>query len=392
MLTNANPSPDVLPVTIDQTAREIAALCQKHSVPCGTPEDLAGLLDALGRNKLLALEFWSLIARVTDRDPSAAINDSLLAAIVEAVTSQTLAEANSAGSTERLLVRKFANMLAGEDIHAPLAPGLFSAARESAREPVAPEPGSPFKPGDKPRLVLQPEPQSTAARDPNRTSGSEPHIAIPLAAYAHADAGPNAAPRIIALAVLLAAIAGAAFALHRNPDAFTRAANAIRTAAASTTAALKSHASPKASTAPAEPSASASPVPLQQTEPSPAPVAVLPPAQHHESPAAPAKEPADESTSNAPLVVVPEALMKQNLISSRVPVFPETGDAHGRVVLEAVITSRGTVEHLRATEGDPALRRAAIDAASTWRYHPYLLNGTPADVSTTITVDFAGND
>jgi protein TonB len=84
--------------------------------------------------------------------------------------------------------------------------------------------------------------------------------------------------------------------------------------------------------------------------------------------------------------------MRQNLISSRIPIAPDPAAAHGIVVLQAVITTRGTVEHLRAIQGDPTLRRAAIDAASTWRYRPYLLNGTPVDVSTTISVDFSGND
>jgi protein TonB len=84
--------------------------------------------------------------------------------------------------------------------------------------------------------------------------------------------------------------------------------------------------------------------------------------------------------------------MRENLVSSRVPVAPDSATRHGIVVLDAVITSRGTVEHLRAIEGDSDLRRAAIDAASKWHYRPYLLNGTPVDVSTTISVDFAGND
>jgi protein TonB len=31
---------------------------------------------------------------------------------------------------------------------------------------------------------------------------------------------------------------------------------------------------------------------------------------------------------------------------------------------------------------------AAIDAVSRWRYKPYLLNGEPVEVETTITVNF----
>jgi protein TonB len=34
------------------------------------------------------------------------------------------------------------------------------------------------------------------------------------------------------------------------------------------------------------------------------------------------------------------------------------------------------------------LRQAAIDAVQTWRYKPYLLNGDPVEVETTINVVF----
>jgi protein TonB len=34
------------------------------------------------------------------------------------------------------------------------------------------------------------------------------------------------------------------------------------------------------------------------------------------------------------------------------------------------------------------LQQAAIDAVKQWRYRPYLLNGEPVEVETTINVDF----
>jgi len=89
--------------------------------------------------------------------------------------------------------------------------------------------------------------------------------------------------------------------------------------------------------------------------------------------------------------VVPAATMENNLISSRVPIFPEAAKANGvegRVVLQAIVNKDGTVGHLHVVSGDPALRRAATEAVSTWRYRPYLVNGQPAEVSTTISVDF----
>jgi periplasmic protein TonB len=35
------------------------------------------------------------------------------------------------------------------------------------------------------------------------------------------------------------------------------------------------------------------------------------------------------------------------------------------------------------------LRQAALDAVKTWRYKPYLLNGEPVEVDTTVNVIFS---
>ena len=41
--------------------------------------------------------------------------------------------------------------------------------------------------------------------------------------------------------------------------------------------------------------------------------------------------------------------------------------------------------------GHPMLAQAALDAVSNWRYRPFLLNGQPVEVETTINVIFALN-
>ncbi|HEU5451477.1 MAG TPA: TonB family protein [Terriglobales bacterium] len=60
----------------------------------------------------------------------------------------------------------------------------------------------------------------------------------------------------------------------------------------------------------------------------------------------------------------------------------------GQVVLEAVIAKDGTIQNLRLVSGHPMLAPAAIQAVKEWRYKPYILNGEPVEVSTTITVNF----
>jgi protein TonB len=61
----------------------------------------------------------------------------------------------------------------------------------------------------------------------------------------------------------------------------------------------------------------------------------------------------------------------------------------GTVELAATISKTGTIANLRVVSGPPALQQAAFDAVSNWRYRPYLLNGQPVDVETTVNVVFS---
>jgi TonB family protein len=97
-------------------------------------------------------------------------------------------------------------------------------------------------------------------------------------------------------------------------------------------------------------------------------------------------------SSDGGRVAVPAAAMEENLISSRVPVYPAEAKANhvgGRVVMQATINRDGSVGHLHVLSGEPELRRAAMEAVSSWQYRPYLVNGQPVEVSTTISVDFS---
>ena len=58
-------------------------------------------------------------------------------------------------------------------------------------------------------------------------------------------------------------------------------------------------------------------------------------------------------------------------------------------MIEATISRQGTIENLQVVEGPPMLRQAAIDAVAAARYRPFLLNGEPVEVQTTIQVIFS---
>jgi protein TonB len=61
----------------------------------------------------------------------------------------------------------------------------------------------------------------------------------------------------------------------------------------------------------------------------------------------------------------------------------------GDVLLTAIIDTNGNITNLQLVSGHPMLVPAAIEAVRQWRYKPYLLNGQPVEVETTITVIFA---
>jgi protein TonB len=79
------------------------------------------------------------------------------------------------------------------------------------------------------------------------------------------------------------------------------------------------------------------------------------------------------------------------LIRKVVPEYPIIGRnmrVEGTVVLQAMISKSGTIENLRVVSGPQLLQQAAIDAVRQWQYRPYLLNGDPVEVETTVNVDF----
>jgi protein TonB len=79
------------------------------------------------------------------------------------------------------------------------------------------------------------------------------------------------------------------------------------------------------------------------------------------------------------------------LIQKTAPVYPQIAKearVSGTVVIQATISKGGQVENLRVVNGPTMLRQPAMDAVRTWRYRPYLLDGEPVEVETTVSVTF----
>ena len=76
------------------------------------------------------------------------------------------------------------------------------------------------------------------------------------------------------------------------------------------------------------------------------------------------------------------------------PVYPALARAthtEGTVVVEATISTSGRIENTRVVSGPALLVQAALNAIQQARYRPFLLNGQPIEVETTIRVVFTLN-
>jgi protein TonB len=90
-------------------------------------------------------------------------------------------------------------------------------------------------------------------------------------------------------------------------------------------------------------------------------------------------------------LTISSGVMAGNLLQKTMPQYPAIAKAariQGTVVLQATISKSGTIENLRVVSGPPMLQQSALDAVRSWRYKPYLLNGDPVEVETTVNVVF----
>ena len=92
-----------------------------------------------------------------------------------------------------------------------------------------------------------------------------------------------------------------------------------------------------------------------------------------------------------PQLKVPADTMQRRIIHEVAPEYPEAArraGVQGTVVLDAIVSAEGAVTQVQVVSGPEALSVAAIDAVRWWRYEPYVVNGQPAMVETTLSINF----
>jgi periplasmic protein TonB len=98
-----------------------------------------------------------------------------------------------------------------------------------------------------------------------------------------------------------------------------------------------------------------------------------------------------ESAKKPVLIRVSSGVADKLKIHDEQPHYPREArekGIQGDVILQARIDTKGNLTSLIPVQGDPILAAAAVDAVKKWRYRPYLLNGEPVEVETTIKIRF----
>lgn len=119
----------------------------------------------------------------------------------------------------------------------------------------------------------------------------------------------------------------------------------------------------------------------------------MPPSQ--EQAERPATEPTavERAMSASPgrVVSLSPAAAESSLIHRVEPEYPEAArdqQLQGAVVLAIHIGQDGAVEDVKLVSGEPLLADAAVAAVKQWRFQPRSIDGAPAEMQTTVTLNF----
>jgi len=97
------------------------------------------------------------------------------------------------------------------------------------------------------------------------------------------------------------------------------------------------------------------------------------------------------ATKPGKLLSVSSGVTTGHLITPIQPVYPRIAVAarmEGTVIIQAIISKSGQIESAHVLTGPAMLQSAALEAVRSAHYHPFLLNGDPTEVETTISINF----
>lgn len=74
--------------------------------------------------------------------------------------------------------------------------------------------------------------------------------------------------------------------------------------------------------------------------------------------------------------------------SVKYPDAARTAGIQGLVVLKLIVAKTGDVTDVTAVSGDPLLTQAAAEAVRHWKYTPYIVDGSPVEMETQVSINF----
>lgn len=116
-----------------------------------------------------------------------------------------------------------------------------------------------------------------------------------------------------------------------------------------------------------------------------------PPAPNSETNSAASASSANPDKPQVMRVRVASGVTRGLIVKKVQPVYPQQAKyarIQGSVIMRAVINKNGDVTDLEVLDGPIELAVSAVNAVRQWKYRPYVLNGEPVEVMTTITVNY----
>jgi protein TonB len=102
----------------------------------------------------------------------------------------------------------------------------------------------------------------------------------------------------------------------------------------------------------------------------------------------------NQSSAPAPVLQamnISQGVSQGLILKKTPPVYPPNAlrmRIEGTVELQATISKKGDISAVKILSGDASLARAAAEAVKQWKYKPYLLDGSPVEIQTQVTVNF----
>jgi TonB family protein len=123
------------PEGFEAYVRKFRVICVMHGVQIGSRTDLPGFMQKLLENRHLAMDFWGLVGKLSNREGGELSDDQILAVVVEGVTSS---EISLEDSELKRPIDDLRAMLAGVDIHSPeqsqVEPAPFARGEADSRQ------------------------------------------------------------------------------------------------------------------------------------------------------------------------------------------------------------------------------------------------------------------